>query len=139
MLQCKEIEFRAYNKITKEICSVVDISFRKNFVTVMLQDKETYKEWNFNNIVLMQYIGVLDNKGNKIFEGDYLKNNFINNISKRAYVFYDEGIPFYGYKGGKKRPINVSKLHRLGWLSIEGEDGFEIDGNIFNNHNIEEK
>ena len=130
MLNNREIEFRAYNKTLEKMCNVDTIFFKKESVLVALENG-TEEQWAFKDIVLMQYTGVEDNAGVKIFEGDYLEKSMMDDVQQKSYVFYEDGIPFCGYPGGKKRPINTSKIHHLGWVPIRGKDGFFVKGNIF--------
>ena len=130
MFKSRDVEFRAYSKVHDKMLNVNTIFFKEKYVLISLEDN-TEEQWDFKDIVLMQYIGIKDNAGVKIFEGDYMKNNMLDNVQQKSYVFYESGIPFYGYPNGKKRPINSSKINYLGWVSIRSQDGFFVDGNIF--------
>ncbi len=55
-----KIQFRAYNKNTKELCDVSLVCFINRYVHVLPEspiDRSCQQEWKFEDIVLMQYIG----------------------------------------------------------------------------------
>ncbi|MBO0961470.1 hypothetical protein J1P26_17325 [Neobacillus sp. MM2021_6] len=66
----KEIKFRAWEKNLKEIIPVDNIDFEKRMIN-------TGSAWRlFDEIELIQYTGLNDIDGNKIFDGDITEIDF---------------------------------------------------------------
>ncbi|EJQ1549938.1 YopX family protein [Listeria monocytogenes] len=125
----REIEFRAFVKRKKEMFPVTDLRFNryeKDAVGVS-GCGDPYctmcDDWyNFDDVLLMQYTGLKDKNGKKIFEGD---------------VGWDEHNECYGvvkFEEGKFLYV---------WENIaedlqEVADGIEICGNIHENPDLSE-
>lgn len=78
----REIEFRAWLKQEKEMYKVVDMDFELNWVQVLDEINAPFRKQNgfqnratigIENVEFMQYTGIDDEDGTKIFEGDIVE------------------------------------------------------------------
>ncbi|MCQ54847.1 hypothetical protein DUD49_00185 [Listeria monocytogenes] len=98
----REIEYRAFVKKDKKVLPVTDLCFNET-EAVGVSGCGNAKctlcvDWySFDDVVLMQYTGLKDKNGNKIFEGDIVRNingeySYIGIVNKDRYTFYIKGV-----------------------------------------------
>ena len=120
----REIEFRVWLKEYQKMIQVIDLDFDYQQVGIddfTSREYGTYLFINFRNIELMQYIGLRDKNGVKIFEGDILK--YPDNDDP-----YCMGVVEYGH-------FNCSCCHAVFGFTTVNNKGYEIDMLVANENN----
>lgn len=115
----REIKFRVWDKLNKEMNNIESINF---------QERRVYKNdvsyLNFNNTELMQCTGLKDKNGKEIYEGDI----FYTGSKKILYIV--EWIDC-GLKG--------RQIKNKSWVGLDyWKDDIEVIGNIYENPELME-
>ncbi|EJQ2928245.1 hypothetical protein N7662_001946 [Listeria monocytogenes] len=135
----RAIGFRAFVKETKKMLPVTDLCFNETEAVGVSgcgnANCTLCVDWySFDDVVLMQYTGLKDKNGNKIFEGDIVRNingeySYIGIVNKDRYTFYIKGVApkdNYGFADvsdtvtGKSSLIVIGNIHENPEL-LEGE------------------
>lgn len=110
----REIKFRSWCKNIGKMCEVGDIHFGIDCVQVYEPDEE----FDFEDIVLMQFTGLKDNKGIEIYEGDIV-----------TIIYRDAGFP-------KMRTEEIIYRQESAMFDTKWVDDFyraemEVIGNVY--------
>jgi len=130
MIMSREIKFRAWLKEDKKMVNVETIDFTDKSIQYLEKNEfiNAYllRRVSFDDVELMQYTGLKDKNGKKIYEGDIVVLNNIEN-DNMCIVRYEHSS--YRLEGWSLRE-NLSNV----------EDSFlEVIGNIYENKNLLEE
>ena len=116
----REIEFRAWDKENNEMFIPLGVSSEGEVLIDMGYDSPDY--WGYDRCVIMQYTGLKDKNGKKIFEGDIIKNEYDETY---LVVYEDANAAFIMY--GKEEDYS---------LHLYEEQIPEVIGNIHDNKEL---
>lgn len=88
----REIEFRAWLKDENKMVKVKAIDWVEeiDIFSINYPEGKSYSGYDRDNIELMQYIGLKDKNGVKIFEGDIVRFEVDDICTKPLYIDYDK-------------------------------------------------
>jgi len=119
----REIKFRVWDKLNKEMFNVESINFQERRV---YRDTVSYRE--FNDIELMQYTGLKDKNNKEIYEGDILFESF----GERYYrVIFENGSFRAEFKGNFEE-------YSFDLIDVVAQS-YEVVGNIYENPELMEE
>lgn len=130
----REIKFRAWDKRTKELVGVSDISWMKiaadnsyknsEFYHLTGSEKGRHYKAPQDQVILMQFTGLLDKNGVEIYEGDIIKSHT---------GWKDQVVAWDDYRAGFYAQLpQGSDLAEI----MNSENRFEIIGNIYENKEL---
>ncbi|HCJ4328386.1 TPA: hypothetical protein NR315_001696 [Listeria innocua] len=138
----REIEFRAFVKRKKEMFPVTDLRFNryeKDAVGVS-GCGDPYctmcDDWyNFDDVLLMQYTGLKDKYGKKIFEGDIVafSEDDFHVFNSQVEYFLEDGYPAFDIKVPSTYYFDSNVFSEV---SMSGLYEIEVIGNIHENPEI---
>jgi uncharacterized phage protein (TIGR01671 family) len=127
----REIKFRVYDTLSKQILSIVSLDFKKQKWSGVRSEGELWHGF-FPEVHLMQYTGLKDKNGREIYESDiveyyYCKSDCMKpNYEKNAHEIKTSEVIFdYGMFGVEGCAINLSHV------GIRKQ--IEVIGNIYEN------
>lgn len=130
----REIKFRAWDKIEKQMCPVTRVIFRQptgyDFINVRIKwNGKIIDQGGFigkdNTYILMQYIGAKDKNGVEIYEGDIIRHQ----SGKYGTDFEIKWSPILcGFTAMQIESGHPSPQLNQGTMSY-----FEVVGNIYEN------
>lgn len=123
-------KYRAWHKELKMMFEVLAIDFFNKAVTVKF-DKEHYRIYSFDDIILMQSIVLFDKNGVEIFEGDVVNAFDYDSDEGKVYKTTDlTGVITY-----HKNAFCIQSGKILIDLWVHAEE-IEIIGNIYQNSDL---
>ena len=135
----REIKFRAWDKIEKQMCPVTRVIFRQptgyDFINVRIKwNGKIIDQGGFigkdNTYILMQYIGAKDKNGVEIYEGDIIRHQ----SGKYGTDFEIKWSPILcGFTAMQIESGHPSPQLNQGTMSY-----FEVVGNIYENPELVE-
>ena len=146
----KNIKFRAWDKIEKQIFEVKQIDFfaiERNvygYITTksIFGKTDTELKWrSFANVKLMQYIGLKDCKGCEIYEGDIVASVCDGEILEVGDIQFDCGVFGIEWVRTKQKKTMVGswgQKHNLRRLDDDTIDTnkIEVIGNVYQNSEL---
>lgn len=137
----REIKFRAWNNEWKRMKPVAKLTFERHIQSLMVYNDATdgygnvsiYEKWEDcvigDDVILMQFTGLLDKNGKEIYEGDVVEYKAYGTWHKDE-VKFSNG-KFHGQLSGVRDDLQSN--YDLGLIETLG---CEIVGNIYENPDL---
>lgn len=126
-------KFRAWHKELKMMFEVLAIDLFNKAVSVKF-DKEHYRHYSFDDIILMQSTGLKDKNGVEIFEGNIVKSCRLVDGHIYEYVGQVKFVAFSWNVVDKKQTYDPFYNYIDGYPDEIWE--IEVIGNIYENHEL---
>jgi hypothetical protein len=125
----REVEFRAWHKKDRKMYPVVGLAMEDGGEVVLLSvfNKRAYNQIP-ENLELMQYTGLKDKNGKKIYEGDVITRFLFGELVETAEVYWQQESCSYHLRN----PGTHGWGNELGFVRSPGVD-CEVIGNIYEN------
>lgn len=125
----RPIEFRAYHTVQKRMFSVFGIG--KDFVTEDTLDgvdpgRNCFQGDEVNLLIIMQYTGLTDKNGKKIFEGDVCKTISADFGEETQQVIFKNGSFCFDYHGWSIHNWKQSNIEVIGTIHDHGKEGSDV-------------
>lgn len=131
----REVKFRAYIEMENKIADVCTIDFDDRSIGVLeinLMGHPYIKMWDFDQVILMQYTGLKDKNGTKIYDKDILYWEDLSDLSdgtldSNVLVFWDDEHLRWSVK------VIERKMRVEGLYDYTISEEIEIIGNVSEN------
>jgi len=125
----REIKFRAWDKTNEKWLHrpTFYIHCDGKINTWEVGEEDKYLSEYHDDLVLMQFTGLLDKKGVEIWEGDILKTRIMYDYD----LFSEDIIKAVEFVGGQFNPMRETKMTKYRILPLYYD--FEVIGNVFEN------
>ncbi len=134
----REIKFRGWNKVDKEMIEIWDINFKDGYAGAENKDGGVYDIDN-KDIELLQFTGLLDKNGKQIYEGDIVKNTAtFHDLDSLCESFLTDKLFFeiYWCEGEAQFRMKNDEIEQH--FNLSGRT-LEVIGNIFENPELVEE
>lgn len=121
-----ETKYRAWVEKEKEVVPVITIYFEGRTVTLPIQTPVTADEWwdetpwSFDDVVLMQFIGLKDARGVEVYESDILR---FEHLKGTPHEYQTVNMTAWRFK------TNQYEIYEI----VDNQYVFEVVGNVYEN------
>ncbi|HAK0912954.1 TPA: hypothetical protein H1100_002092 [Listeria monocytogenes] len=136
----RDIEYRAFVKETKKMLPVTDLCFNETEAAGVSgcgnANCTLCVDWySFDDVVLMQYTGLKDKNGKKIFEGDIVafSEDDFHVFNSQVEYFLEDGYPAFDIKVPSTYYFDSNVFSEV---SMSGLYEIEVIGNIHENPDL---
>ncbi len=129
--QMREIKFRVWDKVDKQMKIPVLIDFEMESVRVLCGSG--YAVRKFDEIEFLQYTGLKDKNGKEIYYGDIVRRESLFS-EDNLYEIYKIVVWNYGFYAIRRKDGSMLTMSDLFWVS-----DIEVIGNIYENPELLEE
>ena len=133
----REIKFRAWDKIRKKMCVVIEIQFYGMYSKALLRESNGrggyVDEWRkIDDMKLLEYTGLKDEHSKKQYHKDIKRCGGLGYFVIE-YGFYDNGRAYEEYQGGYGwylKSVKTGEVYDFTYINLHT---FPVVGNIYEN------